>query len=142
MFFVREIVFFGDKVIDFYKSQDSKVRLKIEYVLDLVRFERQVPIKFFKRLESTNGIYEIRVITFQKSIRILCFQDEGTFVILTNAFVKKTQKTPKNEIKLAGKLKDQYLKQKEDETSLAKLDTQGMIKCEFHLTVKKQVINR
>ena len=71
----REIIFFGDNVIDFYKSQDSKVQLKIEYVLDLVRFERQVPIKFFK----------------------------------------KTQKTPKNEIRLAEFLKTEYLKQKEDE---------------------------
>lgn len=111
----REIIFFGDNVIEFYKSQDSKVQLKIEYVLELVRFERQVPIKFFKKLESTNGIYEVRVITSQKSIRILCFQDEGTLVVLTNAFVKKTQKTPKKEIKLAEQLKTEYLKQKEDE---------------------------
>ena len=107
--------FFGDNVIDFYKSQDSKVQLKIEYVLDLVRIERQVPIKLFKKLESTNGIYEVRVITSQKSIRILCFQDEGTLVVLTNAFVKKTQKTPKNEIRIAEFLKTEYLKQKEDE---------------------------
>lgn len=112
---VREIIFFGEQVTDFYKSQDSKVQLKIEYVLDLVRFERQVPIKFFKKLESTDGIYEVRVITSQKSIRILCFHDEGTLVILTNAFVKKTQKTPKNEIKIAENLKIEYLKQKENE---------------------------
>ena len=112
---VREIIFFGENVIDFYKSQDSKVQLKIEYVLDLVRFENQVPNKFFKKLESTNGMYEVRVITSQKSIRILWFQDEGTLVVLTNAFVKKTQKTPKNEIKLAENLKTEYLKQKEDE---------------------------
>lgn len=111
----REIIFFGGNVIEFYKSQDSKVQLKIEYVLDLVRFERQVPIKFFKKLESTNGIYEVRIITSQKSIRILCFQDEGILVVLTNAFVKKTQKTPKNEIKLAENIKTEYLKQKEDE---------------------------
>ena len=111
----REIIFFGGNVIEFYKSQDSKVQLKIEYVLDLVRFERQVPIKFFKKLESTNGIYEVRIITTQKSIRILCFQDEGTLVVLTNAFVKKTQKTPKNEIKHAENIKTEYLKQKEDE---------------------------
>ena len=112
---VRKIIFLGDQVIDFYKSQDSKVQLKIEYVLDLVRFERQVPIKFFKKLESTNGIYEVRIITSQKSIRILCFQDEGTLVVLTNAFIKKSQKTPKNEIKLAENLKTEYLNQKEDE---------------------------
>ena len=115
MFVAREIIFFGGNVIEFYKSQDSKVQLKIEYVLDLVRFERQVPIKFFKKLESTNGIFEVRIITSQKSIRILCFQDEGILVVLTNAFVKKTQKTPKNEIKLAENIKTEYLKQKEDE---------------------------
>lgn len=28
----REIIFFGDNVIDFYKSQDSKVQLKTEYL--------------------------------------------------------------------------------------------------------------
>jgi phage-related protein len=112
---LRKVIFFGDQVIDFYKSQDSKVQLKIEYVLDMVRFERQVPVKFYKKLENTNGIYEVRIITSQRSIRILCFQDEGTLVVLTNAFVKKTQKTPKNEIRFAEKLKDEYLKQKEDE---------------------------
>ncbi|MDD2982710.1 MAG: type II toxin-antitoxin system RelE/ParE family toxin [Crocinitomicaceae bacterium] len=83
--------------------------------MDLVRFERQIPIKFFKKLESTNGIYEVRVFTSQKSIRILCFHDEATLVILTNAFIKKTQKTPRNEINLAEKFKTEYLKQKEDE---------------------------
>lgn len=55
------------------------------------------------------------MINSQKSIRILCFQDEGTLIVLTNAFVKKTQKTPKSEIKLAEKLKGEYLKLKEDE---------------------------
>lgn len=80
-----------------------------------MRFERQVPIKFFKKLENTDGIYEVRVITSKKSIRILCFRDEGTLVILTNAFFKKSQKTPRNEIKLAEKLKGEYLKQKKGE---------------------------
>lgn len=112
---VREIIFFGENVIDFYNAQHLKVQLKIEYVLDLVRFERQVPVKFFKKLENTNGIFEVRVITSQKSIRILCFQDQGTLVVLTNAFIKKTQKTPKKEIKLAERLKKEYLIQKEDE---------------------------
>jgi phage-related protein len=106
---VREIVFLNDQIIDFYLSQDEKIKLKIEYVLDLVRFEKQVPIKFFKKLESTNGIYEIRIITSQKSFRILCFQHEGNLILLTNGFIKKTQKTPKKEIKLAEKLKNEYL---------------------------------
>ena len=112
---VREIIFFGDKVLGFYSSQEEKVRSKIEYVLDLVRFEQRVPKKFFKKLENTNGIYEVRVITSQKNIRILCFQDEGNLIVLTNGFIKKTQKTPKKEIKLAEKLKKEYLKLKDNE---------------------------
>lgn len=80
--------------------------------MDLIRFERQVPKKFFKVLENTEGIYEVREITTSKSIRILCFFDEGNLVVLTNCFVKKSQKTPRKEIKLAEKLKKEYLKEK------------------------------
>ena len=111
---VRKIITYKNNFIEFYKSQDSKVQLKIEYVLDLVRFESRVPKKFFKFLENTDGIYEVRVITTFKSIRILCFMDKGSLVVLSNCFVKKTQKTPKKEIKLAEKLKEQYFIEKEN----------------------------
>lgn len=78
----------------------------------MVRYEKRVPIKFFKLLKNTDGIYEVRAITTFNSIRILCFQDEGNLVILTNCFIKKTQKTPKKEIKKAERLKKEYLKEK------------------------------
>jgi phage-related protein len=100
--------------LDFFESQEPKVQEKIEYVLDLVRFERQVPKKFFKLLENTDGIYEVRVITTFKSIRIFCFFDEGNLVILANCLVKKTQKTPRRDIKLAERLKKEYLRNKKD----------------------------
>ena len=106
---LRKIIAYKQNFVVFYKSQDKKVQLKIEYVLDLVRFEKQVPKKFFKYLENSDGIYEVRVITTFKSIRILCFLDKGNLVVLTNCFIKKTQKTPRNEIKFAEKLKKQYL---------------------------------
>ena len=109
---IREIIVYKNYFIDFYKKQDNKVQEKIEYVLDLIRFEKHVPIKFFKYLDDTDGIYEIRVITTFKSIRILCFQDKGSLVVLTNCFLKKTKKTPKKEIKLAERLKKEYLTEK------------------------------
>jgi phage-related protein len=109
---IRKVIAFKDDFINFYKSQDTKVQEKIEYVLDLVRFERQVPKKFYKLLENTDGIWEVRVITTFKSIRILCFQDKGDLVVLTNCFLKKTQKTPKKEIKMAERLKKDYLNEK------------------------------
>lgn len=112
MFVIRKIIIYKDYFEKFYKSQDSKTQEKIEYVLDLVRFERQVPKKFFKYLEETDGIYEVRVVTTFKSIRILGFFDKGELVVLVNCFLKKTKKTPKKEIKLAEKLKQEYMKEK------------------------------
>ena len=109
---VRKIIAYKEYFVNFYKAQEEKIQEKIEYVLDLVRFERQVPKKFFKALENTDGIYEVRVITTFKSIRILCFLDDGNLVVLTNCFLKKTQKTPRKEIKLAEKLKKEYLRDK------------------------------
>jgi phage-related protein len=109
---VRKIVSYKENFVKFYKGQDLKTQVKIEYVLDLVRYEKQVPVKFFKFLEATDGIYEIKIITTFKSIRILCFFDEGNLVVLTNCFLKKTQKTPRKEIKLAERLKNEYLKEK------------------------------
>lgn len=109
---VRKIIAYKNYFIDFYKAQDNKVQEKIEYVLDLIRFERQVPKKFFKLLQNTDGIYEIRVITTFKSIRIMCFLDEGDLVVLTNCFLKKSHKTPRKEIKQAERLKIEYLKEK------------------------------
>ncbi len=44
---IREIVAYKNRFVEFYRNQDLKVQLKIEYVLDLVRFEKQVPKKFF-----------------------------------------------------------------------------------------------
>ncbi len=96
---IREIRFYKDYFIDFYNDQDAKVQKKIEFVLDLVRFEKQVPVKFLKSLENTDEIYEVRVITTFRSIRILCFYDGVDLVVLLNCFLKKTQKTPRQEIK-------------------------------------------
>ena len=111
---IRKIIAYKNYFVDFYEAQDPKVQQKIEYVLDLVRFERQVPKKFFKALENTNGIYEVRVITTFKSIRIFCFFDEGNLIVLANCLIKKTQKTPRKEIKLAERLKKEYLRNKND----------------------------
>jgi phage-related protein len=109
---IRKVIAYKNHFVDFYKKQDSKVQRKIEYVLDLVRFEKRIPEKFFKHLEGTEEIYEVRVITTFKSIRILCFLDKGNLVVLTNCFVKKTQKTPKRYMTMAEKLRDEYLNEK------------------------------
>jgi len=108
----RQISAYGNYFLDFYEKQDSKTKEKIDYVIDMVKHVRQVPIKFLKHLEGTDGLYEIRVSTSNKIIRIFCFFDSGRLVILTNCFIKKTQKTPRKELKMALKLMQEYFDSK------------------------------
>jgi phage-related protein len=104
----RNILFFGDYFLDFYSQQDLKIKKKIDFVLDLIRNVERVPIKFLKYLEGTDSLYEIRVLTHKSNIRIFSFFDEGNLVILLNGFLKKTNKTPKIELELGVKLKEEY----------------------------------
>lgn len=55
-----------------------------------------------------DGIFEIRAKQGSNITRILYFFFVGKKIILTNGFIKKTQKTPKNQIELAKKYRDEY----------------------------------
>ena len=104
----RKIAFYGNYFSKFYEKQNKKTRDKIDYVIDIVKFVDRIPNRFLKYLKGTESLYEIRISTTYKQIRIFCFFDEGQVVVLTNCFVKKTQKTPKRELELAIKLKSEY----------------------------------
>lgn len=110
----RKILFFGDYFLDFYSKQDLKVKEKIDFVLDLIRNVERVPIKFLKYLEGTDGLYEVKVLTNKSNIRIFSFFDEGNLIILINGFIKKTNKTPKNELELGIRLKEEYFTEKSE----------------------------
>ncbi len=108
----RQIIFHGNYFQDFYIEADDALREKIGYVFHLIRTVNHIPEKFLKHLEGTEGLYEIRVELSNNIFRIICFFDKGNLVVLLNAFQKKTQKTPKNEIVLAEKLRNEYFAQK------------------------------
>lgn len=67
-----------------------------------------MPEKYFKHLEGTKGLYEIRVEVGNNIYRIFSFFDKGNLVALGNAFQKKTQKTPKQEVEKAIKIMEEY----------------------------------
>jgi phage-related protein len=96
----------------FYLGQTLKVQEEIEFILRIIRQVERIPAKFFRLIEGTDGLYEIRVEYGSNIFRIFCCYDEGNLVILFNGFQKKTQKTPYREIEKALKLKREYFKQK------------------------------
>ncbi len=71
-----------------------------------------VPKKYFNHIENSDGLFEIRAEVGSNIFRVFSFFDEGNLVILLNGFQKKSQKTPKNEIELAEKLKKEYFNEK------------------------------
>jgi len=106
--FKREIGFYENHFKDFYLKQTLTVRKKIDWTLLVLRNTRIVPEKFLKHLTNTDGLWEVRISAGNGIFRIFCFFDHGNLIILLSGFQKKTQKTPKNEIKKAERLKKEY----------------------------------
>ena len=109
---IRRIVFYKSYFLDFFYQQTEKVQEKIDFILDLISNVERVPEKYFKHLEGTKGLYEIRVKQYNNIYRIFCCFDEGKLVVLLNGFVKKTNKIPKNEIGKAEKIRLEYFNDK------------------------------
>ena len=111
----RQIIFYGSYFKDFYIEADDNVKEKIGYVFRVIKTVDKVSEKFLKHIEGTDGLYEIRVEVGNNVYRIFCCFDKGNLVVLFNAFQKKTQKTPKQEIELAEKLKKEYFTFKKEQ---------------------------
>jgi phage-related protein len=105
---IRQILFFENHFLDFYKVQDEKVKFKIKNVLELIRQVDRVPEKFLKHVSEVDGLYEIRIEYNSNMYRIFCCFDKGNLVILLNAYQKKTQKIPLSVLERAKKLKFDY----------------------------------
>ena len=111
---IRDIIFYKTYFKEFYIQLDENARTKINYVLKLIQTQERIPIKFFKFIEGSKGLYEIRVKVETNIYRVFCCYDKGSIVVLFNGFVKKTQKTPKSEIEKAEAImKEDYENKKE-----------------------------
>jgi phage-related protein len=104
----RTIIFYKDYFQTFFVKQNKKVKAKIVWTFDLIEDLQRVPETYLKHIENTEGLYEIRVQLGSDIFRIFCFFDKGQLVVLANGFQKKTQRTPKKEIELALKIKEEY----------------------------------
>lgn len=104
----REIVFYKGYFLEFYYKLDKKTQEKIEYVFDIIRYEKRITSIFLKYLKGTEKLYEVRVKSGKDIYRILCFFDKGALVVLLNGFKKKDKKTPQQEIRIAEKLRKEY----------------------------------
>lgn len=104
----RKVIAYKRYFLDFYEELPDHAQRKVEWTLNLIRVMPHVPEKYFKHLEGTKGIYEIRVDAGGHAYRIFCFFDKGNLVVLGSAFQKKTQKTPRQELERANRIMEEY----------------------------------
>ena len=107
-----EVLFYdlpdGSKPVkDFMDTLDAKMFVKVVRTIDMLKqVGPSMRLPYSEHLDD--GIFEIRVKQGTNITRVLYFFFVGKKIILTNGFVKKTQKTPKNELALAKKYRDEY----------------------------------
>jgi len=78
----------------------------------LIEELERVPETYLKHIENTDGLFEIRVQQGSDIFRVFYFFDQGKLVVLANGFQKKMQKTSKQEIERALKIKYEYENEK------------------------------
>ena len=111
---MREIHFYHTvsgfcPVEEFFDTLTDKQVEKVLWVLRIIRDLDFVPKEYLKKLVNTDDIWEIRVKSGSNIFRILGFFYKNKIIVLTNGFMKKTQKTPLSEIKIAQSRKKEYL---------------------------------
>ena len=106
--------------IEFYKTEAGKSPAK-EFVLALDTKMKAKILRVFDMLEKNgpevrmphtemleDGIFEIRAKQGSDITRLLYFFRVGRKIIVTNGFVKKTQRTPLREIETAKRYRADY----------------------------------
>ena len=113
--FKRNIYYYKKYYLNFFETLDFGVKRKFNWTLKLIETLDKVPVKYFRKIKNSTGLYEIRVEVGSNIFRVFSFFDKGKLIILINGFQKKSQKTPKKEIEKAEKLKKQYFDERKRE---------------------------
>jgi phage-related protein len=109
---IKYSIVFLEFAKEFLDKLESKTREKVFFNIWKSR-EVNDP-ELFKKLSGE--IWEFRTKYLTKQIRLLAFWDkedrQETLVVATHGFIKKTKKTPKNEIDKAEQIRKDYFKLK------------------------------
>lgn len=89
-----------EPVSDFLDSLDDKMAAKLIGLMEILE-EKGTELRMPYSEYLNDGIFELRCKLGSNITRALYFFYSGKRIVVTNGFVKKRQKTPPEEIKLA-----------------------------------------
>lgn len=102
----RTIRFYKNYFIEFYLNQNDNVQRKLDYSFVMVETQRIVSKKFFRIIEGSDGIYEIRAEYEGNIYRVMCCMDKGAVVVLFQGFQKKNAKDSTKRGQNSGKIEE------------------------------------
>jgi len=103
---MKRIIAYKHYYRDFIESLKQDDRQKVKRVLTLFSTEDKIPRHFIENMGE--GLYQLRITIPKREARIFFIYDGDLLVVLFNCFIKKRQKTPKQEIDKARRLKKEY----------------------------------
>ena len=96
---------------EFLDGLDAKMFAKMVRAIDVLKAGgTMVREPYSKHLDD--GIFEVRAQISSNISRVLFFFYVDRCIVLTHGFIKKTQKTPPSEIKLAKKYRAEFINRK------------------------------
>lgn len=95
-------------VEEFMSTLEIKMRAKMVGLLEILE-EKGNALREPYSKHLSDGIFELRCKQGNDITRVLYFFYYGGKIVLTNGFVKKTQKTPSTELKLAKVRRDNFI---------------------------------
>ena len=97
-----------EPVAEFLDSLDDKMAAKLIGLMEVLEEKgTELRMPYSEHLED--GIFELRCKQGSNITRVLYFFYVGKKIVVTNGFVKKTQKTPPKEIALAKQRRMDWL---------------------------------
>lgn len=98
---------------EFILSLDKKMRAKMLRTIQILS-ENGTDLREPYSKSLGDGIFELRAKVGSDITRVLYFFFVGKRIVLTNGFIKKTEKTPAAEIQLAKNYRREYLSREEN----------------------------
>jgi len=108
------IIIFLPQTEDFVEELDIKAKRKLFFAIR--KTKERIIGQWFTKLKSSEGIYEFRFDESDKFYRLFVFWDTDgatdTLIVGTHGIAKKTNQTPKEEIKKAERIRREYFEEK------------------------------